>query len=363
MMDSNRVFFELLQIVLGTRNGLTAVPGSRQDWEDVFAVGARHNLLSVTFPVIDRLHDEVDIPLGIYSRWAMLAEKVTEKNKYHLECCKMLTERLLAYGYRSCILKGQGVAAMYPTPSLRQSGDIDIWVEGGHKKIVGFLREHFKVGHVVYHHCEVRMFKGFNVEVHFTPSWMNGPCADRRLQKYFSSHARAQFDNYDSSLGFSVPTPRFQAVHLLLHIYRHVLDEGVGLRQLMDYSILLRRLEDKDREEALKDIRFLKLDKFAAGLMAVLAEVFGLDERDMLCKPDSRQGRFLLDEIMVSGNFGRYDVRNAHSADETRVMHAKRKMTRSLRYLKYYPSEVLSIPVFMVRHYFWRLFNGYLKKV
>ena len=94
--------------------------------------------------------------------------------------------------------------------------------------------------------------------------------------------------------------------------------------------------------------------------MYVLKKVFDLPDGWMLFAPDTRQGEFLLEEIMISGNFGRYDERNAHPAGETRVMHAKRKITRSLRYLSYYPGEVLGMPVFLVYHYVWRLFNGYL---
>lgn len=355
-------FFELLQFSIGTRPAPESLPASREEWEELFAVTGSHNLLSVTFPAIDKLHDSVEIPLGVYSRWAMVAEKVQAKNKAHLACCRQLYERFAANGYRTCILKGQGVSAYYPHPELRQNGDIDIWVEGDRKKLVDFLRRRFKVDHIVYHHCEARIIKGINVEVHFTPSWMNEPFANRRLQRYFGEVAQRQFENFDDGLGFCVPTLRFQAVHLLIHIYRHVLDEGVGLRQLLDYCYVLEKLQAPDREAVVSDLKRLHLDRFGAGLMAVLKTVFAIDDAMLLFEPDMRQGEFLVEEIMVSGNFGRYDERNRHKVDESRFAHARRKMSRASRYLKYYPSEVLGIPVFMIKHYFWRLFNGYLKK-
>lgn len=354
-------FFELLQVAIGVKDSLSHIPQSRDEWEDLLKVCGKHSLVAITFPVIDKLHDCVEVPLGVYSRWAMMAERVKQKNVRMNDACKYLYSRFAEYGFRSCVLKGQSVAALYPMPELRQSGDIDIWVEGGYKKVMGFLKGHFDVNKVVYHHCDAHILKGINVEVHFMPSWMNSRCADRRLQKYFEAMAPEQFEHYIESLGFCAPTRRFDAVYHLIHIYRHLLDEGIGLRQMLDYYYVLNSLTCDERQVAWIDINRLGLAHFAAGVMSVLKDVLSLDESLMLCAPDVKQGEFLLEEIMISGNFGRYDKRNTHDANETRIMHAKRKMTRSMRYLAFYPGEVLSIPIFMVFHYFWRLFNGYLK--
>lgn len=356
----NRLF-DFLQLALGLKKERECLPQSRDEWDMLFNVAAQHNLVAVTFPLIDELHDEELVPLGIYSRWAMMAEKVQEKNANMNKVCVKLFNLFKDNGMRSCVLKGQGAAALYPHPELRQCGDIDIWVDADRNTTLDFLRSHGGTGKVFYHHCEPHMVKGISTEVHFLPSWMNAPIANRRLQKYFRRVAPAQFENYNPDLGFCVPTLQFQAVHMLIHIYRHVLDEGVGLRQLMDYYYVLKALTPEDRVKVLRDLDELKMKIFAAGIMYVLKMVFGIEDRLLLCEPDSRQGAFLLDEIMISGNFGRYDIRNKHEKNERRVMHAKRKITRSLRYLKYYPTEVIGIPYFMIKHYFWRLFKGYLQ--
>lgn len=356
-----KLFFELLQVSMGTREAMSAVPQTQEEWEALFKVAAKHNLVPVTFPVIDELHDDDVVPLGIYSRWAMVAEKVQQKNEKLLVSCVRLFNRFKEDGFASCVLKGQGAAALYPRPELRHSGDIDIWVNADKDTIINYLRRFGPVSHILYHHCEVHMIKGINVEVHYMPSWMNAPLSNSRLLKYFDKVAPEQFANYDPSLGFCVPTLRFQAVHMLIHIYRHVLYEGVGLRQLMDYYYVLKALEPEDREAVLRDFKSLKMLKFAAGVMYVLKEVFNIDDSLLLCSPDDRQGRFLLEEIMISGNFGRNDIRNRHADDETGVGHALRRMTRSVRFLAYYPSEVIFMPYFILFQFTWRLFKGYLK--
>lgn len=356
-------FFELIQMAIGKRDALSAPPQNRPEWDALCSVCAKHSLLGITFPVIDMLHDTMEsLPLGIYTRWASVTEKVRNKNEALLKYNKKLYEMFLRDGFRSCVLKGQSAAALYPDPLLRQSGDIDIWLDGDRQAVVDYLRGRCEVHKVVYHHCDTKLIPNLGVEVHFTPSWMNEPLANKRLQNWFAAHKEEQFSNFSEELGCFVPTLHFNAVYMLVHIYRHVLEEGVGLRQLLDYYYVMMHLDTQTRELVVRDLKALKLDKFAAAVMYVLREVFLLDEDKLLVRPDLRHGRFLLEEILRSGNFGRYDDRNKHDGKEGLVAHGKRKFTRGVRFLLYYPGEVLFMPVFMTWQYFWRRKHNYLYK-
>lgn len=356
------LFFELLQMAVGRRESLSRFPSDRDEWETLLDSAVKHNLLGVTFPAMDELHDTGKVPLSVYSRWALAAEKTAEKNASLLEECRKLSALFASAGFRSCVLKGQGVASLYPDPSLRQSGDIDIWVEGSREAVLSYLRTVCPVGKVVYHHCDARLVEGTEVEVHFTPSWMNSPSRNKRLQHYFASVAGEQFSNISEELGFAVPTLRFNAVYLLIHIYRHVLEEGIGLRQLLDYYYLLTHLDAASREDAAADLRKLGLEGFAAAVCFVLQEVFAAPSSILPFSPDSRKGGFLLEEILVSGNFGRYDGRNAHSSGEGPLAHTFRKVKRGLRFFAMAPSEVLCMPVYMLWQYCWRKKKNYLYK-
>ena len=350
-------------MAIGRRKALSNPPQTRAEWEELCAVAAKHNMLGVTFPVIDELHDTMEtLPLGIYSRWAMVAEKIGKKNAKLLEYCRDLHNQFLKDGFRSCVLKGQAVASLYPNSMLRQSGDIDLWVDGERQAVVDYLRARCEVHKVDYHHCDTKLLPKVTVEVHFTPTWMNAPLANRRLQRWFDSVKEEQFSGYNAELGFSVPTLRFDAVYMLVHLYRHVLEEGVGLRQFLDYYYVLKNLNQTTRTTVRNDLRKLKLDGFAASVMYVLKEVFLMEENELLYAPDVHGGRFLLDEIMLSGNFGRFDPRNAHEKGEGLVAHGKRKVGRGLRYVFHYPSEVLFMPAYIIWQYFWRRAHGYLYK-
>ena len=92
--------------------------------------------------------------------------------------------------------------------------------------------------------------------------------------------------------------------------------------------------------------------EFAGAVMYVLREVMGLDEKRMICAPDERRGRLLLEEIMAGGNFGHYDERNHFG--QGALWHNIQRFRRDWRMLRFYPSEALSEPLFRVCHFLWR---------
>jgi hypothetical protein len=79
-----------------------------------------------------------------------------------------------------------------------------------------------------------------------------------------------------------------------------------------------------------------------------------MDDRYLLIESDEREGRFLLSEIMLAGNFGQYDERLQHEQGESALRWGWRKVVRNFRFVRSYPSEVLWSPFFKLWHYFWR---------
>ena len=152
-----------------------------------------------------------------------------------------------------------------------------------------------------------------------------------------------------------VPNLAFNRVYILVHIYRHLFAEGIGLRQLLDYYfVLCQGCTEAERAETMRVLRSLKMKRFAGAVMWVLKEVYGMDDRYMLTAPDEREGRFLLSEIMMAGNFGQYDERLQHDRGESALHWGLRKVKRNFRFVRCYPSEVLWSPVFKLWHFFWR---------
>ena len=290
-----------------------------------------------------------------------LLEKIKQQNGIVNERSEMLTRIFASWGYKSCILKGQGVAQLYPNPLLRLSGDIDIWVDGKQDEIVSCLRNNYIGVHDInYVHSRASFFNDVEVEVHFRPSWMYNPFTNRKLQKFFIANKGPLFNNKDKKIGFAYPTVVFNLVYSLIHINRHIFEEGIGLRQLADYYYILKHSSSDERKDAFCLLCQLSLKKFAAAIMYIEKDVLGIEDTYLICAPDRKEGEFLLDEIMRGGNFGQHDSRNEWYDKDSRLKRGLFHMKRNWRYLKHYPSEVIWIPAWSIWHWCWRKWKGYL---
>ena len=361
-MGKEGLFFFLLQIAVETKTDESFCM-SEQDWRYCYEQASRQSLLAVLFPTVQKymIDGNGKYIKPLYNEWLVASWQTSETNKRLDQRAGELTGLFKSWGYRSCVLKGQGVARFYTVPELRQSGDIDLWVDGKQKDIVGCMRKHsVKINNIDYVHSGVSIFEDATVEVHFRPSWMYNPFTNLRLQRFFKDYAEEQFKNGGPNVEFAYPTVLFNLVFLLIHINRHIFEEGIGLRQLMDYFCILKHSTAEERSCAYFYLKRLRLKRFVGAVMYVLKEVFAINHQFLMCEPDYKEGVFLLEEIMRGGNFGHYDSRNEWYEKDQRIERGLFNAKRNLRYLRHYPSEVLWILPWKLWHWCWRKMNGYL---
>jgi hypothetical protein len=196
-----------------------------------------------------------------------------------------------------------------------------------------------------------------DVEVHYLPSQMASPLHNRRLQNYYKSHQAEQFANNNPVLGKHVCTPTngFNAIFLLSHMMRHFFNEGIGLRQFIDYYYLLKQgFSDAEKEEFCKAVNYLGMKKFAGAVMWILEKVLGLDHRYLLMQPNDKAGEFLAEEIFETGNFGTMDTRytfREHGALAT----ALTDIYRDFLLARMFPSEALWKPFAKLTNQRWKI--------
>lgn len=184
--------------------------------------------------------------------------------------------------------------------------------------------------------------------------------SDQAFINYWSSCKDEQFSHYDATLDFSYPTVAFNLVYSLLHINRHIFEEGIGLRQLVDYYFILKASTKEERNNAVTTLREMNLLKFASGILYILHNCLGLSKESLYIEPDAKEGEFLLNDILIGGNFGKYDDRNVATSLDERWKRGWYTIIHNFRNLTHYPSEVLSIPGWKIRHYMWRKKWGYI---
>ena len=169
---------------------------------------------------------------------------------------------------------------------------------------------------------------------------------------------RAELERHElDELEFNVLPVEVDVVYQMNHIYRHLIDEGVGLRQIVDYYWLLRNYNVHELSIN-KTIKELGMKRFAGALMYVMREVCGLERERLLCEPNEKDGKFLMNEIMIAGNFGHGDPRmgllNTDTLLKRRLSQAWRRFKRNMRFVTSYPGEVLWEPIARMEHFAWK---------
>ena len=441
----HQIFFDFLRFCSGSAK---KIPDSLKevDWKELYAIAKKQCLVGVLFDGIKKLPAEyVGMEKEQLLQWMAESQMLEKANVRLNDAAIHVSEWFRKEGFRTCILKGQGNALMYPNSYSRTPGDIDIWVEGGDKRVISFVRSISPHEKACYHHIEFPSYRGVEVEVHYRPSFLLCFWHNRKLQKYYERVKEEQF-SHRVMLGeqgeIAIPTAEFNLIFQLTHIFSHLMNEGIGLRQLLDYYYVLcdfykvyqksskthpssltlkggstshpdpltlrgeggnrptrcsEPLRSKDggpskvspdsagwdRRDAIGDmpsatastdssataarssstaidrvqeeLKELGLWKFAGAIMYIMQEVFGMPASRLIVPPNEKYGKFVLNEVLEAGNFGRHDARNRF--DRSQLGHNLQRVYRDIRLVRYFPAEAMSEPFFRVWHFFWRMKN------
>lgn len=369
MLD--KLFFELIRVAIGTQEGLSRVP-SAKEWQMLYDIAKKQSLVGICFAGVQRLCDSAsENYCGMsemqYLTWMGMAAKIQQRNQIVDEQCTQLQAKFSVDGVPSRILKGQGVASFYGEQlrGLRQSGDIDLWLDLPKEKVEEWAKGHGETEPAGYLHVGCHVFSDTEVELHYRPTYCKCLWHNARMQRFCQQH----FKDSEVRDRLVVPSYDFNVVYILSHIYRHLFGLGIGLRQLMDYYCVLRTQGSRgsnglngskgsDGLSGSKDnpsnsanssnlsftLRKLGLDKFAGAVMYVMREVFRLEEQYMICPVDEERGKALLRDVMLMGNFGHQDKRQKE-ARKTMAGSLWWKLKRGVELVRFYPAETLSEPI------------------
>ena len=357
--------FDFLKYCQGAKSDVNKVIAGI-DWQMLYSFAFKQALLGLCFDGIERLGKEYPEelklnPIGreLLMTWMGKAQQIRRQNmKVNAEAGKLFS-MLREDGFRCCILKGQGNALMYPNPYSRTPGDIDVWVNASREYLTEYAKCHFKLeDDIRFHHLETTL-DGVPVELHFFPGIMNNPIYNARLQKWFKRNADLQCSNVVSlpdGIGeIAIPTMAFNVVYQLTHLYHHFFDEGIGMRQIIDYYYVVTNDESLVIRDTLqRELKHLGLWKFAGAVMYVLHEALGLSEEKLIAPIDEKRGKLLLAEILNGGNLGKHFTKYGHFTQQGMAKKYFLKIWRNMHFVRYYPAESLSEPIFRTWHFFWR---------
>ena len=371
-MNDITACFAFLRYSLGKKENMSRVI-TGMDWQELYSFASKQALLGLCFEGIERLGKEYPEelkrnPIGreLLMTWMGKAQQIRRQNMKVNAVASKLFSMLREDGMRCCVLKGQGNALMYPNPYSRTPGDIDAWIDASRERIMEYASKKFELGDDIrLQHLETSL-DGVPVELHFFPCSMNNPIYHARLQKWFRRNADLQCSHIVSlpdGIGeIAIPTTAFNVVYQLTHLYHHFFDEGIGMRQIIDYyyvviSDYLLVINDESlgiRDTLQRELKHLGLWKFAGAVMYVLHKTLGLSEEKMIAPMDEKRGKLLLAEILNGGNFGQHFTKYGHFTQQGMAKKYFLKIWRNMHFVRYYPAEALSEPIFRTWHFFWR---------
>ena len=324
------------------------------DWMQMMAWAEQQAIVGTIYGGILRGGKALNVPFDALMEWVGYASQIESQNRVLNNKCIEIVNEYKKSGFECVILKGQGNAAMYPDPQLRTPGDIDLLVTNKTRQdITRFVRQKKNLTGLHYHHVEYED-AGISVEVHFFACSVNNPVYRRRLNDWLGKKEEVILADLPDGVGqIPVPTREFNVVFQLAHMMHHYFDEGIGLRQFVDYYYLLRSIGKGKLiiDDLTATLRHLNLYNFARAVMYIEKETLGLEGKYLIVEPDEKRGKTLLREILEGGNFGRSSNLDQHSAARKYFQ----KTWRNLRLAREYPAEALCEPFFRTWHFFWRL--------
>ena len=344
---------------------------ANMDWRQLYSFATKQTIIGICFDGIKRLSEEYPeelkknpIERDLLMTWMGKAQQIRRQNMKVNVVASKLYSMLREDGLRCCILKGQGNALTYPNPYSRNPGDIDVWIHASRERIMEYARKKFELeDDIRLQHLETSL-NGVPVELHFFPCSMNNPLYHARLQKWFKRNADLQCSNVvclpDGIGEIAIPTTAFNVVYQLTHLYHHFFDEGIGMRQIIDYYFVLVKSEErsvKNLTALQQELKYLSLWKFAGAVMYVLHETLGLSEEKMIAPMDEKRGKLLLAEILNGGNFGQHFTKYGHFTQQGMAKKYFLKIGRNMHFVRYYPAEALCEPLFRTWHFLWRMWQ------
>ena len=243
------MIFDFLIYCQGKKENISRVI-TGMNWQQLYSFASKQALLGLCFEGIERLGKEYPeglkqnpIRRELLMTWMGKAQQIRRQNMKVNAVASKLFSMLREDGMRCCILKGQGNALMYPNPYSRTPGDIDVWIDASRERIMEYAQKKFELGdNIRLQHLETSL-DGVPVELHFFPCSMNNPIYHARLQKWFKRNADLQCSHIvglpDGAGDIAIPTTAFNMIYQLTHLYHHFFDEGIGMRQIIDYFIIV----------------------------------------------------------------------------------------------------------------------------
>lgn len=288
---------------------------SPDQWRELVALARQHTVSGMVYHALTALPNAKGVPSDVIDAIVTDSIKIMRRGARIDAAMKEIMDGIEEAS--PVVMKGPSVAALYPYPELRTSGDLDLFIDWSHlDTVLTFL----------YHH-------GYVPAKCPDGSWLcKGKVVDIDLH----------YSYFDLVLPWDhlppVPSTEAQIYMLSMHILKHAMGPGVGLRQICDLAMALRR-EDYSKTNLRNYFRRNGLERWNRMLCSFIHDRLWIDTGLYSGKASYRAFEKI---IFGGGDFGRYG--KGREAAISSAAH-KRKADTARRYFKRLPFALRYAPL------------------
>ena len=227
----------------------------------MFKLLQRNHVAALASMAVERM----DVPREVKIPWLTEREKASGWYRYQREVQCDIIEKMSRNGIETLVLKGTRTAQYYPKEELREFGDLDLYFSR-HREADDVARREFCVSiRTTSHHHTKYDYRGVTVESHFDFVNRHYPPSNHRYELMLKKISAQQ-----SSF------PSFEVLFLLRHMAGHFASSRITLRDLVDWYLTCRTLDDRvDWGDVQKTIKNYGMERFAKALCHIVERRFG----------------------------------------------------------------------------------------
>ena len=282
-----------------------------ETWKGIADMARRQTVSALIADKALSLPKESLPPMKLKLQFMVMIQQTEALNRKMIQVLKDLTKEYQEAGFTFCLLKGLGNGVNYPSPLLRNAGDLDLflyrkgdyerskkWIYDNGIEITESHDMHYafnKGGVLIENHQSITFFTSQKYEVLFK-EWENRVIVNNNFTSIQIDDLRVQ----------QLPI-EMNAFFIFQHMFRHFVSGGVGFRQFCDWILFLSKYKDK-----IEPLSFTTLAKsyallypmqvFARGAVKYLGASESIFPFEMIV--DDIQTDWVIADIFQSGNFG-----------------------------------------------------------
>ncbi|MBO5671703.1 MAG: nucleotidyltransferase family protein [Alistipes sp.] len=353
----------------------TVIQANNINWPRIYKLAKKQGVVAVAWRGLEILHSKKMIGTdqlpdrGLKLQWALNAEHIEQRYSKQHKLASELTDIYTNKGIKTLVLKGLAISQYYPIPQHRECGDLDCFlVKADNSQKCGIalrdaalpvscynegntiaMEEGAKVELDFYKHSHIN-YKGLVVENHAFCTAVRGSRKLKAFERHLQTLLATRPTTHIGDSKLLCPCADFNALFLTVHSFQHFLTEGIKLRHVLDWALLLRAEQNNiDWESFYEWCDKMHYTKFADAMTAIAVDYIGVEISNKAIHTKS----ILRDRVLEDILFSNQAINNIKASKFTkRLMIIRNRMFGGWKYRELYEKSALWDTIQMVAAFF-----------